>query len=70
MWLPKPLYEIYPYLYILTGLLIGFIWRYSPFTKLSALALVVGASYIVYLRFMHRRDARLKAAKPPTSATN
>ncbi|MFT5111268.1 MAG: hypothetical protein ACI8P9_000580 [Parasphingorhabdus sp.] len=70
MWLPKPLYEIYPYLYVLTGVLVGFIWRYSPFTRIGAIALVLGAGYIIFLRFMHRRDMRLRSNKPATMMPN
>ena len=60
MWLPKPLYEVYPYLYVLTGMLVATIWRFSPFTLVSGFALLLGGLSILFLRFMYRRQ---KAAR-------
>ncbi len=61
MWLPKPLYEVYPYLYVLTGLLVATIWSFSPFTLVSGFALLLGGQYILFLRFMYRRQSSGRA---------
>ena len=58
------LYEVYPYLYVVTGLLVDIIWRYSPFARIIAVELVIGVGYIIYLRYMHRRDMRLRSSRP------
>ncbi len=61
MWLPKPLYEVYPYLYVLTGMLVATIWSFSPFTLVSGFALLLGGLYILFLRFMYRRQKSARA---------
>ena len=62
MYLPKPLYEAKPYLYVLTGVLVAITWGFSPFSVISSAALIIGGFFIIYLRFIYRRKARLEAA--------
>lgn len=59
MYLPKPLYEAKPYLYLITGILVALTWGFDPFSVISSAALIIGGLFIIYLRFTHRRHARL-----------
>jgi cbb3-type cytochrome oxidase subunit 3 len=67
MYLPKPLYEAKPYLYVLTGVLVAVTWGFSPFSVISSAALIIGGAFILYLRFVYRRKAR--AAQESSAAT-
>jgi len=68
MYLPKPLFEAKPYLYLITGILVATTWGFSPFSVISSAALIIGGLFIIYLRFTHRRHARLAAAKEAQNA--
>jgi cbb3-type cytochrome oxidase subunit 3 len=63
MYLPKPLYEAKPYLYLITGILVAITWGFSPFSVISSAALIIGGLFIIYLRYVYRKKARLAAAE-------
>jgi len=67
MYLPKPLYEAKPYLYLLTGVLVAITWGFSPFSVISSAALIIGGAFILYLRFVYRRKAQ--TAQESSAAT-
>ena len=67
MYLPKPLYEAKPYLYLLTGILVAVTWGFSPFSVISSAALIIGGLFIIYLRFVYRRKAQAAAEAAPAS---
>jgi hypothetical protein len=69
MYLPKPLYEAKPYLYLLTGVLVAVTWGFSPFSVISSAALIIGGAFIIYLRFVYRRKARLAQQASAASET-
>jgi len=58
MWLPKPVYESLPFLYLLVGLLVGVTFGLSPFSVISMASLFIGAGLIIYMRFTYRRALR------------
>lgn len=61
MYLPKPLYEAKPYLYLLTGILVAVTWGFSPFSVISSAALIIGGLFIIYLRIVYRKKAQAAA---------
>ena len=61
MYLPKPLYEVKPYLYLLTGILVAITWGLKPFSVISSAALIFGGLQIIYLRFIYRKKVRADA---------
>lgn len=70
MHLPKPLYEAKPYLYLLTGILVAITWGFSPFSVIGSASFIIGGLFIIYLRFVYRKEARAKAgAASATAAT-
>jgi hypothetical protein len=65
MWLPKPLYELLPYLYVLTGLgIIGGAARIGRQPWGSSFTFVLGLGIVVIglVIWMKRRSARLDSA--------
>lgn len=62
MYLPKPLYEAKPYLYLLTGILVAVTWGFSPFSVISSAALIIGGLFIIYLRMVYRKKAQAASA--------
>jgi len=62
MYLPKPLYEAKPYLYLLTGILVAIAWGLNPYSVVGSAAFIIGGLFIIYLRFVFRRKARATAA--------
>jgi hypothetical protein len=68
MHLPKPLYEAKPYLYLLTGILVAITWGFSPFSAIGSAALIIGGLYIIYLRYVYRKKARVQAGTASANA--
>ena len=69
MWLPKPLYELLPYLYVLIGLLvIGAAALYTHGVLGSSISFFVGLAIIVLgvVVWMKRRSTRLDKASRKT----
>jgi 4-hydroxybenzoate polyprenyltransferase len=69
MYLPKPLYEAKPYLYLLTGIFVALTWGFNPFSVIGSAALVVGGLFIIYLRYIYRKKARAAAEVASAHAT-
>jgi hypothetical protein len=70
MYLPKPLYEAKPYLYLLTGILVAITWGFSPFSMISSAALIIGGLFIIYLRIMYRKKAHAAAENAESEAAD
>jgi hypothetical protein len=69
MWLPKPLYELLPYLYVLIGLLvIGAAALFAHRVPGSSISFFVGLAIVVLgvVVWMKRRSARLDKASRET----
>jgi hypothetical protein len=69
MHLPKPLYEAKPYLYLLTGILVAITWGFSPFSVIGSASFIIGGLFIIYLRFIYRKNARAQAEAAGANTT-